>query len=237
MGAENTKNLVSEIFRNQSFGHNTTRILNRGRYVLRSVSSKPYEHMPSFQVPDGGIIGISGGNGGIALVFGLWLLHKAMQQGGKHFTAMKFLSRSMKINDRNMTYFDEICNMAEDLGIDAMQMKCDVGKQEEVERFIKECTPQLSGFVHSAGILQDSMVFNQTWEKFDAVYTVKSHAALYLHDALERMENPGLEFFWMFSAGAVYGNMGQLNSSGANSFLDGLARHRRALGKPAVNPQ
>merc|ERR1712039_27308 len=37
--------------------------------------------------------------------------------------------------------------------------------------------------------------------------------------------------------GAVYGSMGQLNYSASNAFLDGLARHRMALGKPCMAPQ
>mmetsp|Transcript_33054 Transcript_33054/g.103098 ORF Transcript_33054/g.103098 Transcript_33054/m.103098 type:complete len:608 (-) Transcript_33054:515-2338(-) len=231
-----TKYLVAEIFRNQSFGHNNVRLLNSGRYVMRQVPSKPYENGPDFQVPDDGVIAISGGNGGVGLVFGIWLLHKARQQRGKRFS-IKFLSRSTKINSRNMANWKEIERMGEELGISVEQVKCDCGKQEEVDEFIKSVTPRLSGFIHSAGIIQDSMLFNQTWEKFEAVLDVKSRAALFLHEALERMENPGLEFFWMFSAGAVYGNMGQLNYSAANSFLDGLARHRRALGKPGLAPQ
>jgi len=106
-----------------------------------------------------------------------------------------------------------------------------------VDDFIKRETPNLTGFIHSAGILQDAMLMNQTWEKFDAVYESKSRAAVYIHDALERFENPKLRFFWMFSSGAVYGNMGQLNYSSSNSFLDALCRYRRAMGKPAMAPQ
>ena len=33
---------------------------------------------------------------------------------------------------------------------------------------------------------------------------------------------------WNFSSTSVYGNMGQLNYSGSNSFLDVLTRHRKA---------
>ena len=32
---------------------------------------------------------------------------------------------------------------------------------------------------------------------------------------------------WNFSSTSVYGNMGQLNYSGSNSFLDVLTRHRK----------
>eukprot|EP00930_Biecheleria_cincta_P068895 TRINITY_DN56722_c0_g1_i1.p1 TRINITY_DN56722_c0_g1~~TRINITY_DN56722_c0_g1_i1.p1 ORF type:complete len:605 (-),score=130.54 TRINITY_DN56722_c0_g1_i1:482-2296(-) len=233
---ENTKYLVAEIFRHHSFGQNSVRLLNKGRYVLRQMPSKPYENKPDMQLPVDGVIGISGGNGALGLVMGLWLLRKAQEQGGKKFT-IKFLSRSMKISDQNMPNWKEIQNLAASIGIEVEQAKCDVSSQESVDDFIKRESPNLTGFIHSAGILQDAMLMNQTWEKFDAVYEAKSRAAVYIHDALERFENPKLEFFWMFSSGAVYGNMGQLNYSSSNSFLDALCRYRRALGKPAMAPQ
>mmetsp|Transcript_110147 Transcript_110147/g.351336 ORF Transcript_110147/g.351336 Transcript_110147/m.351336 type:complete len:614 (+) Transcript_110147:80-1921(+) len=233
---ENTKYLVAEIFRHASFGHNSVRILNRGRFVARQVPSAPYENKPDFQLPNDGVIAISGGNGALGLVMGMWILNKAKEQGGKHFT-IEFLSRSMKINDQNMPNWKEIERLAAELGIGVSQAKCDCSKRESVDEYIRDKTPNLAGFIHSAGILQDSMLYNQTWEKFDAVFEAKSRAALFVHDALERYENPGLEFFWLFSSVAVYGSMGQLNYSASNSFLDGLARHRRALGKVCMAPQ
>jgi hypothetical protein len=136
-----------------------------------------------------------------------------------------------------MPNWKHIESLASELGIFIEQAKADCSKQESVEEFLQSVTPNLSGIIHSAGILQDSMLFNQTWEKFDNVFAAKSRAALYLHEGLERYENPGLEFFWMFSSCAVYGNMGQLNYSASNSYMDGLSRHRRALGKCSMAPQ
>jgi len=233
---ENTKYLVAEIFRHQSFGHNAVRILNKGRFVQRMVPVKPYENLPEWQLPEDGIIGISGGNGALGLVMGLWILRRAKVQGGKKFK-IQFLSRSMKVNDQNMPNWKEIEALAAELGIEVEHAKCDVSKKEAVEEYIKSVTPNLTGFIHSAGILSDGMLMNQTWEKFEAVLEAKSRAALFIHEALELYDNPRLLFFWLFSSAAVYGSMGQLNYSSSNAFLDGLARHRRALGKPCMAPQ
>jgi len=235
--SENTKYIVAEIFRHQSFGFNTVRILNSGRYVLRAMPSRPYELGPDLEMPEDGIIGISGGNGALGLVMGLWLLNKAKEQGGNKHFSIKFLSRSAKINDQNMPNWKEVERLGAELGIKVSQDKCDLSTTANADEWIKSVTPNLVGFIHSAGVLRDSMVHNQNAEKFDEVYAAKSRAALYLHDALERFENPNLKFFWLFSSGAVYGNMGQLNYSSSNAFLDGLARHRRALGKPCQAPQ
>ncbi|CAE8586783.1 unnamed protein product, partial [Polarella glacialis] len=78
---------------------------------------------------------------------------------------------------------------------------------EGVDNFLKSVDGRLVGFIHSAGILQDAMLMNLTWEKreaqldvqaclkqlegiwpitFEAVFAPKHYAALYLHDALER---------------------------------------------------
>ena len=55
----------------------------------------------------------------------------------------------------------------------------------------------------------------------------KHHAALFLHYALEQNPQKDFRFMWNFSSTSVYGNMGQLNYSGSNSFLDVLTRHRK----------
>jgi len=233
---ENTKYLCAEIFRQSSFGQNSVRILNSGRYVLRQVPAGAFENGLDFRLPERGTVAISGGNGAIGLVMGLWLLRQAKAQGCTGFS-IDFLSRSARISDQNMPNWQEIEQLANELGMTVSQTKCDVSQQQGVDNYIRDISPNLAGFIHSAGILQDAILMNQTWEKFEAVFEAKSRAALFLHDALERHSNPGFEFFWMFSSTAVYGNMGQLNYSASNSFLDGLARHRRALGKVATVSQ
>eukprot|EP00930_Biecheleria_cincta_P059519 TRINITY_DN45236_c0_g1_i1.p1 TRINITY_DN45236_c0_g1~~TRINITY_DN45236_c0_g1_i1.p1 ORF type:complete len:650 (-),score=116.33 TRINITY_DN45236_c0_g1_i1:125-2074(-) len=243
--------LSSEIWRMETFGTNMVRQcwpwptkrgirLNKptGRYVYRQNLSTPYEEEADkpFDVPEEGTIAISGGNGALGLVMGNWLLGRVEKQkaasGGSYQPKLtiKFLSRSAKISDLNMPLWAKVQSKAATLGVEVKQDKVDMGSQKAVDQFISEVTPNLLGFIHSAGVLQDSMLPNQTWEKFEAVYDSKHRAALYLHDALERMNNPKLAFFWVFSSTSAYGNMGQANYSASNSCLDGLIRHRVASG-------
>jgi len=234
--------LSSEVFRSQSFGQASVRLLNSGRYVLRQQRTKPYETLrkgEEFPLPFEGVIAITGGNGALGLVMGGWLMTRCEQQlakTGQPFTGLviKFLSRSMKISDMNMPAWKDIQQRAEALGITAEQGKCDAGSEVAVHEFIAENSPDLVGIIHSAGVLHDGMLMNMTWEKFEAAFEGKSRAAVFIHQALQQNPNPNLRFYWMFSSTAVYGNMGQTNYSCANSFMDSLARHRRALGLPGM---
>jgi hypothetical protein len=246
----------SEIWRPETFGSNMVRQCwpwptkrgirlekPTGRYVYRQNLSTSYEEKADkpWDLPAAdGVIAISGGNGALGLVMGNWLLGRIERQkaasGGSYQPkiSIQFLSRSAKISDINMPLWAKVQSKAATLGVDVKQGKVDMGSQKAVDQFVGECTPNLLGFIHSAGVLQDSMLPNQTWEKFEAVYDSKHRAALYLHDALDRLSNPNLAFFWVFSSTSAYGNMGQVNYSASNSCLDGLIRHRVARGLPAT---
>jgi len=227
--------LATELFRLQTFGHDTVRILSKGRYILRQLETTPYRDANcDFVIPKEGIIAITGGNGALGLVFGEWLLKQCSEQGVGKGMAIHFLSRSAKISDINAPRWKLVQERAAAMGVHVVQAKADFSSQEAVDRYMSSIGPNLVGVIHSAGVLADSMVSNLTWEKCEPAFDAKPRAALSLHSALERFPNPGLAFFWMFSSIAVWGGMGQTNYSGSNSFLDALCRHRRAKGKPAT---
>eukprot|EP00933_Yihiella_yeosuensis_P036433 TRINITY_DN30186_c0_g1_i2.p1 TRINITY_DN30186_c0_g1~~TRINITY_DN30186_c0_g1_i2.p1 ORF type:complete len:614 (+),score=145.05 TRINITY_DN30186_c0_g1_i2:83-1924(+) len=229
--------LASEAFRECTFGHTSVRILHSGRYVQKQVNSTPYEESKKdFPLHSEGVIGISGGNGALALVMGNWLLDKAAEQGAGGFS-IQFLSRSCKVADNNMPLWEDLQKKAKALNVHVEQAKMDMSSQAGVDAFVKSVNGNLIGFIHSAGVLQDGMLAGLTWDKFEPVYASKHWAALYLHDALQRISNPKLQFLWLFSSIAVYGNMGQTNYSGSNAFLDALARHRSAKGLPGMAVQ
>merc|ERR1740138_1222560 len=140
----------------------------------------------------------------------------------------------MKISDLNMPLWKEIQGRSEKLGIEVEQAKLDMSSQEAVDKYVESVTPNLAGFIHSAGVLQDSMLFNLTWEKCETVFDSKHRAALYMHEAFEKFQNPQMKFFWVFSSVSTYGNMGQINYSGSNGYLDCLARYRQGIGLPCT---
>lgn len=229
--------LSSEVFRNQTFGHTAVRLLHRGRFVLRQVKSKDYEvARKPWIMPSSGVIAIFGGNGALGLVMGEWLLDKAEQQRVNGFS-MQFLSRSMKVSDDNMPRWKSIKKRAEKLGIEVDQMKIDLSSQAAVDEWTQGVTPDLAGIINSAGVLQDQMLINMTWQQCETCFDSKHRPAMYLHDSLRRMENPKLKFLFNFSSTSAYGNMGQVNYSGSNTFLDAIARHRRGVGLPSTTIQ
>jgi polyketide synthase 12 len=91
----------------------------------------------------------------------------------------------------------------------------------------------LSGVIHAAGVIDDTVITSLTAQQLDTVLRAKVDAAWHLHDLTRHMD---LSAFVMFSSiAATVGAPGQANYAAANAFLDGLAAHRRAAGLPALS--
>jgi len=114
--------------------------------------------------------------------------------------------------------------------------KCDVSNEEglnEILRRISQSMPPLRGIVHAAGVLDDGVIEQQTWTRFEGVMAPKVRGAWNLHRLTLSID---LDFFVLFSAAAaLLGSAGQGNYAAANAFMDALAHHRRSKGLPGLS--
>ncbi|WBB80641.1 type I polyketide synthase [Micromonospora sp. WMMD882] len=93
--------------------------------------------------------------------------------------------------------------------------------------------PPLRGIVHAAGVLDDGVLDQQTWERFAPVLAPKVAGGWNLHRLTRGLP---LDFLVLCSSAAsLLGSAGQAGYLTANTFLDALAHHRRARGLPATS--
>ncbi|ORA94374.1 polyketide synthase, partial [Mycobacterium marseillense] len=120
-------------------------------------------------------------------------------------------------------------------GAHAEAVACDAADREALAKVIADIPMQrpLTGVIHAAGVLDDAVVTSLNPERMGAVLRSKVDAAWNLHDLTRDLD---VSAFVMFSSIAgLAGASGQANYAAGNSFLDGLAAHRRAHGLPAIS--
>jgi acyl transferase domain-containing protein/acyl carrier protein len=112
----------------------------------------------------------------------------------------------------------------------------DVSRIDDVRRLLERVArelPPLRGVIHSAGVIDDGMLRQQTAERFDRVLAPKAGGAWNLHLLTRDMP---LDFFVLYSSiSSLFGSASQGGYASANAFLDGLAHQRRALGLPGLS--
>ncbi|MCV7425502.1 type I polyketide synthase [Mycobacterium montefiorense] len=120
-------------------------------------------------------------------------------------------------------------------GAQVQVVACDVADREALAKVIADIPVQrpLSGVIHAAGMLDDAVISSLTPERVDAVLRAKVDGAWNLHELTRELD---VSAFVLFSSMAgLAGASGQANYAAANSFLDGLAVHRRGDGLPAMS--
>jgi len=144
--------------------------------------------------------------------------------------ALALLSRRQP-HDEELAWLEGLREKGVEVGLWSADLT-DPGAVEEAVQQIRSRLGPLRGVVHCAGLLDDGVLTEQTWERFLPVLAPKLEGAWNLHRSTR--QDP-LEAFVLFSSvAATLGSAGQANYSAANAFLEALAESRRAAGLPAL---
>ncbi|MEW6994407.1 SDR family NAD(P)-dependent oxidoreductase [Colwelliaceae bacterium MEBiC 14330] len=142
-------------------------------------------------------------------------------------------AQNIVITTRNKTSqsAEQQLNEWQSTGVRVEVWQCDVTQHEEVVelcRTIETDVAPLDGIFNCAGVLNDGLISNQSWQGFQIPLTAKIQSSWCLHEV---SKNLSLNWFVLFSSAAsVFGSAGQASYACANSFLDGLAEYRRHIG-------
>ncbi|MFF9077614.1 SDR family NAD(P)-dependent oxidoreductase [Streptomyces sp. NPDC014872] len=117
------------------------------------------------------------------------------------------------------------------LGAEAVLARCDVADRDALAALLGR--HPVRAVVHAAGVVDNGVLTGLDAGRVERVLRPKVDAAWHLHELTADLD---LSAFVLLSstAGLLVGG-GQANYAAANTFLDGLAAHRRALGLPAVS--
>ena len=109
----------------------------------------------------------------------------------------------------------------------------DVTDEQGMKRLIGSFAYPLKGVFHTAGVSHPQAIKDIDMALFEDVLRAKVDGSWVLHRLSEACS---LDVFVMFSSiASVWGSQHVASYAAANSYLDALAHHRRALGLPALS--
>jgi NAD(P)-dependent dehydrogenase (short-subunit alcohol dehydrogenase family)/acyl carrier protein len=174
---------------------------------------------------------ITGGLSGLGLRTAAWM----HSNGARHLVLLSRSGAAATSTAASAADWQQL--QAGDEGV-VKAMSCDIGDPHQVAVVfdqIRRSMPPLAGVVHAAGVLEDSLLGNQTAATIAKVWQPKLEGAFLLHDAVAKCDPP-LELFAVYSSVAgVLGSAAQANYSAANAALDAFCSWRRQQGLAAVS--
>ncbi|AOX04464.1 hypothetical protein BJP34_22190 [Moorena producens PAL-8-15-08-1] len=195
-----------------------------GKVVISMAETSTAEMAKPVSVEREGSYLITGGNGALGLRVAQWMV----SIGARHMVLMGRRAPSVAAQ--------EVINQLEQSGAEVLVVSGDVSKEQDVARILAKIDssyPPLRGVIHGAGVLDDGVLQQMSWERFTRVMAPKVEGAWHLHTLTEHLQ---LDFFVCFSSMAsLLGSPGQGNYAAANGFMDALAHHRRAKGLPGLS--
>ena len=203
---------------------NAFRHMAQAKHIGKVVLTQDTEaHRPGIVDP-GATYLITGGLRGLGLLTAEWLV----KRGARHLVLIGRSAASAEAL--------ETLRGLEAAGAQIRMMQGDVSVEEDITSIFDEVQrtmPPLRGVIHAAGTLSDGALLQQDWTRFREVMAAKIEGTWHLHKLTEKMP---LDDFVLFSSiAAILGAAGQANHAAANSFMDALAHHRRALGLPGLS--
>ncbi|RYP89225.1 hypothetical protein DL769_000149 [Monosporascus sp. CRB-8-3] len=142
-----------------------------------------------------------------------------------------FLSRSGGAGQEDIDLVREL----ESMGCDVRVVKGSVASADDVARAVQQAGPALKGIMQLSMVLRDEAFPRMRLDDWDAAVAPKVRGTWLLHEAA-LAAGIDLDFFVLFSSlSGVLGQPGQVNYSGANTFLDAFVQYRIGLGLPAAS--
>jgi acyl carrier protein len=187
------------------------------------IPSAPAESSPVIRADASYLI--TGGLGGLGLALARWLVGA----GARHLVL---------VGRRGATAATQRAAIAalEADGARVLVAQADVAEHADVERVLAVVAaelPPLRGVIHAAAVNEPGMLVQQDGARFARSLRAKAVGAWHLHTLTSAC---ALDFFVFYSSVAsLLGSPGQGNYVAANSYVDALAHHRRALGQVALS--
>ena len=167
---------------------------------------------PSIPWKDAGVYLITGGLGGLGILF-------AKEIASKTKNANLILCGRSPISQYKL----DLCKKIEALGAKVKYITVDISNTEEVNKMFHNID-ELSGIIHSAGVIKDDYIFRKNSHDVNHVFAPKVSGLVNLDKGSKHFS---LDFFALFSSGSgCTGNQGQSDYAAANTFMDSYAEYR-----------
>jgi amino acid adenylation domain-containing protein len=195
------------------------RYTEEARFVKRLKEGNLEQETTDKPMPfrNNGVYLITGGMGGIGIVLAKYLASTTQAR-------LALIGRS-SLDEDKQTLLAEL----ESLGSEVLYIKADMSVREDVESALAQIRGRfqaLHGIIHCAGVLDDKLIVNKSYEEMKAVLAPKVNGTIWLDEA---SKEEALDFFILFSSVSHLGNVGQSDYAYANSFLNSFAEYREKL--------